>query len=68
MTDQPRSPDPKAAHAPQDMTEPPAPPEGQEERPEAGLPKQKPPEDNVWLRDGADSPDAADIADPETQL
>lgn len=68
MTNQPPL-DPKLAHAPEDMTpEDLEPQEGQEERPEAGLPKDKPKEPNPWLRDGADSADAADIEDPSTQL
>ena len=68
MTNQ-RPLDPKLAHAPQDLRpEDVASPEGQEERPEAGMPKQKAQEPNPWLRDGADAPDAADIEDPSTQL
>ncbi len=42
------------------------------ERRDARLDDIKPPtkkeEPNVWLREGTDAPDAADIEDPETQL
>ena len=38
-------------------------------QPDIAPPKDpRPPEPDVWLRDGADAPDAADIEDPATQL
>jgi hypothetical protein len=64
----PRPIDPKAAHAPQDLTPDDLEERAGHERPETGMPTQRPPEADPEPGDGTDAPDAADIEEPERQL